>query len=81
MTKEQFAEKANREIQEWVKDTACPLCLGVDSTMYQHLSLGPFTAEFSLPEGVVCNKAGHKLSATGFNNPDIAFISLRGFRG
>jgi hypothetical protein len=76
MTREQFTEKAFLKIQEWVKTIACPLCLGIDSMMHTHASLGPFTGRFCLPDGLECNKAGHKLSGVGFNNPEYAFISL-----
>jgi hypothetical protein len=64
-----------KRINKWIKKAECPLCLGADSMLYHHPSLGNFKGEMSVASVLTC-KAGHDISVIGFNSPEFFILSL-----
>lgn len=67
--------RADTLINKWVREARCPLCLGVDSTLYHHPSLGNFKGEMNLTEALSC-ESGHLISVIGFNSPELFMLSV-----
>jgi hypothetical protein len=67
--------RIENKINKWLRETTCPLCLGIDSMLYHYPSLGNFKGEMRLPVPLVC-KTQHNVSVIGVNTPELFILSL-----